>query len=177
MPRTGGCAGEADHLLTDVAAERKWNFSLQRALQRSRERPLLRGVVCLATAHTQPDPAALAEIVRSCGGQVRCGGPVACVFARALARTHDQPVLWGGRPLTAHQTVRNVGELPATGLIIAADEDRSSVTSSHRVISVETFLAGVLSQELATTAEKAADTGAVNPHAPAEPTRRAARRA
>ena len=64
-------AAETDHVLADAAAERKWQFDLQRALVRARARPLLRGLVCYATPQTQPDPTALAEIVRSCGGQVR----------------------------------------------------------------------------------------------------------
>ena len=46
--------------------------------------------------------------------------------------------------------VTNATELPAdTGLIIAADNDRASVQAGrHRILSVEEFLAAVLSQEL-----------------------------
>ena len=71
MAPTGAYPADSEHLLRDPAAERKWQCSLQKALERARQRPLLADRACYIGENTKPDLATLTEIVQSCGGQVR----------------------------------------------------------------------------------------------------------
>ncbi|KAI6121288.1 hypothetical protein F5141DRAFT_999256, partial [Pisolithus sp. B1] len=125
--QSGKLLPEHDYLLSDVAAERKWNFKFSEALQRSKQKDrgsqLFRQLTFYLTPRVPIDSKLLKAVVSSAGGQVQ-------------------------------NTTPTVRILKAKGnrFVISCPEDvsmwRPLVEEGYKIYSTELILRAVLKQEI-----------------------------